>query len=57
MVEGKFNIGVAKLQLSTLFLTGDVIHLILDCAILRHAMSTGTLVTHDLNKFHQLIDQ
>ena len=56
-MDGKLNIGMAKLQLRTLCLTREAIHLIVDCAIVRHATNTGVLVMHDLNKFHQLIDQ
>ena len=54
VVDGKLNIGMVILQLRNQCLAEDAIHLIVACAIVRHDVSTGT---HDLNKFHQLIDR
>ena len=57
VVDDELNIVMEKSQLRTLCLTGDAIHLIINCAIIRHATNTGTLIMNDLNKFHPLIDR
>ena len=56
-MNGKLNIVASKLQLMIMCLTGEAMHLIVDCDVVRHAMNTVSLVAHDLNKFHPLIDR
>ena len=56
-MDNKLNIYLAKLQLRTMCLTRDTMQLIVDCAIIRHTMSTGALVVHNLNNFHLLINR
>ena len=56
LVGGKLDIGMEKLQLNTLCLTGGTIYLIVDCAIVRNTTNTCALFAHELNKIHSLID-
>ena len=55
-IEEKLSVSIAKTQLKTLCLPGDAITLIVNSAIMQHAIKTGTLDMHDLNGFHHLID-
>ena len=57
LVDGKINILMAKLQLKMLVLYGDTMNLIIDCAIIRHTINTGTLNIHDINAFHLQINR
>ena len=57
VVDGKLSVSMAKAQLKTLCLPGNAINLIIDSAIMLHAIKTGTLDMHDLNAFHHLIDR
>ena len=57
IVDGKLSATMAKAQLRTICLSGDVIKLIVDAAITLHAIKTDTLDMHDLSGFHRLIRQ
>ena len=57
VLVGKLTIEMATLRLSNLCPNRDAMLAMFDSAIVRHAMNTGTLVLHDLHKFHPLIDR
>lgn len=57
IVDGKINISIGKARLKVLCLSEEAIKLIIDSAIVRHAIQTSTLEMHDLNRFHHLIDR
>ena len=57
IVEGKLNVSVGKAILKKLSLPEEAITLIIDSAIIRHAIETGTLDMHDLNGFRHIIDR
>ena len=57
IVDGKLGVTMAKAQLKTMCLPGDASKLIVDTAIMLHAIKTGTFNMHDLSGFHPLIDR
>ena len=53
----ELSVTMSRTQLKTLCLPGDAIKLILDTAIIMHAIKTNTLKMHNLSEFHHLIDK
>jgi len=51
------SVTMAKSQLKAICLPGDASKLIVDTAIMLHAINTGTFNMHDLSGFHPLIDR
>ena len=54
-IEGKLALSWAKAMSQSLCLLTEAIVLIIDSAIVKHAMKTNTLDMHDPNGFHYLI--
>ena len=55
-VDRKLSWAIATKQLKPLCYNGDIIKLIVNLVIIKHAINTDTLGILDLNRFHPLID-
>ena len=56
IVDRKISISLAKSMLKTMCLSDEAMSLIVDLAIIKHALENSNMDLHDLSRFHKLID-
>ena len=55
-MNSKLSVTIAKVGLETMCFPGNATKLIVDTAIILHAIKTGTYDMYDISRFHCLIN-